>query len=357
MQTIISYNEREVRHDGSHDDVNHGYNVWVDLVDPSPSEMQDIERSFHLDAKAVETIKNKSKKPQVRILDKHKFTIALDMKFKDAATLKTEPIYMFLGRGWLITIHAKTIDLQSKVLALEEKNHPILASSIDALYYNILSAFVESYEQLLTAIELSITEYEQRSLYRPTRKMLEHLDSLARQIIILRRHFWHMRDIINFLMHLEEDKQDVKYLKIVYDDINQLIELTESYRETVNSTRELYIANVSLQMNDTVKTLTIFSAILLPLTFITGLFGMNGLDLNNISKLPAGFALIVMAMGMISATLFVFFKKKEWIMAKEAEIMHHRFEESEQKKNPDNEDASKEMAEKTRDKIVDSEAG
>jgi len=355
MQTIISYNEREVKREGSTDDLDRGYNVWVDLVDPSSSDIENIKRSFRLDEKAIETLANKSKKPQVRVLDNHKFTIALDMKFKDSATLKTEPIYIFLGAGWLITIHSKIIDLQSRVLALlEEKNRPILESSIDALYYNILSTLVESYEQLLTAIELSITEYEQRSLYRPTRKMLELLDSLARQIIILRRHFWHVRDIINFLMHLEEDKQDVKYLKIVYDDINQLIELTESYRETVNSTRELYIANVSLQMNDTVKTLTIFSAILLPLTFITGLFGMNGVDLSNVSKLPSSFAFLVAVMILISVSLFIYFRKKEWIMAKEAEVI--RRSQTDKERSPNDESASKEVAEKTRNKIVDSEA-
>jgi magnesium transporter len=136
---------------------------------------------------------------------------------------------------------------------------------------------------------------------------------LSRQIIILRWHFRHIRDVINFLTHVHEDRQDIKYLKIVYDDINQLIELVESYQDTVNSNRELYIANVSLQMSDTVKTLTIFSAILLPLRFISSVYGMNGLELNNIWSIPVGFAIliIVVTMGAVTAVLFLFFKKKQ----------------------------------------------
>jgi magnesium transporter len=137
--------------------------------------------------------------------------------------------------------------------------------------------------------------------------MLEYLDHLS-------RHFWHIPDVINFLTHVHEDRQDIKYLKIVYDDINQLIELVESYQDTVNSNRELCIANVSLQMSDTVKTLTIFSAILLPLTFISSVYGMNGLDLNNIWSIPVGFAIliiIVVTMGAVAAVLFLFFKKKQ----------------------------------------------
>lgn len=136
---------------------------------------------------------------------------------------------------------------------------------------------------------------------------------MSRQIIILRWHFRHIRDVINFLTHVHEDRQDIKYLKIVYDDINQLIELIESYQDTVNSNHELYIVNASVQMSDTVKTLTIFSAILLPLTFISSVYGMNGLDVNNIWSIPVGFAILILVvtMGAVAAVLFLFFKKKQ----------------------------------------------
>jgi magnesium transporter len=315
MRTIISYNERDVKYDGSKDDIKAGYNVWVDLVNPTASELSSIQQSFHLDKAALEKYLNKSKKPQVRVVDNHKFALALDMKFKDARTLATEAVHLYVGRGWLVTIHSDKVDLQSRILTLfEEKNKTVIESSIDALFYNILASLIDSYEQLLTAIELSVTDFEQRTLYKPSRRMLEYLDSLSRQVIILRRHFWHMRDIINFLTHTEEDKEDVKYLKIVYDDINQLIELVESYRDTINSTRELYIANVSLQMSDTMKTLTIFSAILLPLTFISSIYGMNGLDLQNFFDFSIGFAIVLATMGAITVGLFLFFKKKQWIL-------------------------------------------
>jgi magnesium transporter len=316
MLTIISYNEREVKYDGSKDDIKAGYNVWVDLVNPTPIELSGIQQSFHLDGMALEEYLNKSKKPQLRILDKHKFAIVLDMKFKDAKTLTTESVYLFVGRGWLVSIHSSNVDLQSTILTLfKQRNKAVIESSIDALFYNILANLVDSYEQLLTAIELSVTDFEQRTLYRPSRRMLEYLDILSRQVIILRRHFWHMRDIINFLTHTEESKEDVKYLRIVYDDINQLIDLVESYRDTINSTRELYIANVSLQMNDTMRTLTIFSAILLPLTLISSIYGMNGVDLQNVFNVSTGFVIIVGVMGVVTVGLFMFFKKKQWILA------------------------------------------
>ncbi|HKU49347.1 MAG TPA: magnesium transporter CorA family protein [Nitrososphaera sp.] len=317
---IVSYNETEVRKDGSLEDIRHGYNVWVDLADPSEEEMKSVQQSFGLDQKALDHYANKSKKPQVRFLDGQIFTIFLEIKYDDAKTLLTEAVYLFHGKGWLVTIHSAQVDLSSAAHRLfEEKSRTIMETTIDTLYYSILANIVDKYEQLLTAIELSVTNIERRSLYRPTRQMLEYLDDVSMQIIVLRRHFWHIRDVLNFLIHVNEDKPDIKYLKIVYDDINQLIELVEAYQDTINSTRELYIANVSLQMNDAVKTLTIFSAILLPLTFISSVYGMNGLDLNNIWSIPLGFAIVVATMGVIAGVLVVFFRSKKWILLKETD--------------------------------------
>ena len=106
---------------------------------------------------------------------------------------------------------------------------------------------------------------------------------------------------------------------MAYDNINQLIELIESYRDTINSTRELYIANVSLQLSDTMRILTIFSVILLPLTLIVGIYGMNGLDLSHLNNIPAGFVIVILTMGVIALLLLLFFKHKQWIFIRERE--------------------------------------
>jgi magnesium transporter len=315
MQNIICYNEREVKEgQGSKEDIKKGYNLWIDVVNPTESDLFNLQQSFNLDNKALENYENKSKKPQIRLLEDHSFTIFLNMKYKSIDNLDTEAVYFFLGRGWLITIHSSNVDLITRVRKMfAEKNKKILESPVDSLYYSILSSIVEKYEQLLTAVELKVMEFEKESLYRPTKRTLENLDILSRQAIVLRRHFWQARHIMNFLTHIEEDKEDIKYLQIVYDDINQLIDLVESYRDTINSVREIYSGSVSLQLNDTMRILTVFSSILLPLTFLTSIFGMQGFDLNNIQSIPQGFTVLLIAMAVVSMALFYMFWKRQWI--------------------------------------------
>lgn len=75
MQKVISYNEREVRKGGSRQDISRGYNVWVDLVDPSEDEIRKTQKAFGLDEKCLEQCLNRSKKPEVRMLDKQVFTV------------------------------------------------------------------------------------------------------------------------------------------------------------------------------------------------------------------------------------------------------------------------------------------
>ena len=322
--------------DGSVEDISNGYNIWIDFTNPNHQELLGIATKFDLDTEALETYFNKSKKPEIRVLENHTFTVILDMKNKDPKTLDIEGIYVFLGRHWLITIHSQQVNLKEMVEKLFKTNKKIKELQIDALYYNLLAEIIEKYEQLLTAIELSVNEYQRRSFSRPSALMFENIDILSRHAIVLRRHFWRVRNIINFLVHNEHDKEEVKYIEMVYDNISQLIDFVESYEGTINSIRELYVAKVSLQINDTMKLLTIFTVILLPLTLIAGIYGMNGVDLNQIGQVSSGFILVIIMMACVGAGLLFFFIKKQWLLVQDNGMnngLHREVEKSQKQSN------------------------
>jgi magnesium transporter len=297
------------------EDLDKGYNIWLDVIDPDDKELYNLADKFDLNQEAIQTCANKSKKPEIRQLDKHMFTVMVDMKNKDPETLLVEPVYFFLGRNWLITVHSSQINLKQIVeRLLNVQNETIKQTRIDALYYNMLAEIVTKYEQLLTGLELSVNEYQRRSFVRPLPAIFESIDTLSRQAIMLRRQFWHVRSIINFLLHSEKDKDDVKYVQMVHDEITQLIDFVESYESTINSIRELYVAKVSLQINETMRVLTIFTVILLPLALIAGIYGMNGIDLANITEIPVGFLIVIVTMACIVIGFVLFFVKKRWIV-------------------------------------------
>ncbi|MDQ4074353.1 MAG: hypothetical protein M3162_08645, partial [Thermoproteota archaeon] len=244
----------------------------------------------------------------------------LDLKFNGLDNLETNAVYFFVGEGWLITIHSKDIDLVTKGKIIFSEGKRILESSIDALYYSILSHMIESYEQLLTAIELKVFDVGRNAQYRPSKNVLEFLDILSKQIIFLRRHFWNARKIINYHTHTEKDKEDIIYLNMVYDDINQLIEMVQSYQDTMNSVREVFSNSISLQTNEIMRILTIFSAIILPLSLLLSVLALPGFDLNDLFKIPRYFGLLVILMGSTTVISLFIFWRKGWFFSRVKDI-------------------------------------
>ncbi|MDR4510733.1 MAG: magnesium transporter CorA family protein [Nitrososphaeraceae archaeon] len=292
---------------------------WIDLIDPTQEEVKKIKQIFALDSDALEQYFNGSKKPDIRVLNNQRFIILIDLNYKKLDILEKEGLYIFQGLDWLVTIHSSTFKLFEGITKNLKHKNQIIQSSINMLFINIVLLMIDKYEQVLMAIEISTSEFSKKALLsKSSKKILIDVDTLSRQIIILRRYFWQIRDIIDYLLNTieEEDKEGIKFLKIVHDDINQLMLMVDSHKESINALRELYIANISLQLDDTVKTLTIFSAILLPLTFLTSLYGMNGLNLEQIGDIPAGLGIILSIMVGTLAGLLLFFKRKQWIFVK-----------------------------------------
>ena len=226
MQTIITYNENEVKEQKEFQNIKLKDKAWIDLIDPTDDMIKSIASYFRLDESAVELLRSKSKKPQIRLLDNHTFTILLDIKFKDSQTIVAEGVYLFCGKNWLITIHPSEVDLAKSIRKLlEHKNKKLVMDSIEALFYSVLSELIDRYEQVLTAVELTITDQEEKALSDPTRETIQYLSTLSRQLIVFRRHFWRVRDVVNFLSHMEKDQNEVKYIEMSYYNISHLLEL------------------------------------------------------------------------------------------------------------------------------------
>jgi magnesium transporter len=98
QKTIICYNQNEViEGKGSKEEIKNGYNLWIDIVNPTSSEIFELEQIFGLERKAVQKFEQRTKKPQVLLFKNQKFTIFLSLKFNTIKNLETYAIYFFVG--------------------------------------------------------------------------------------------------------------------------------------------------------------------------------------------------------------------------------------------------------------------
>jgi magnesium transporter len=112
LKTILSYNERAIRPIDTYENIENGYSTWIDLVDPTKEDVEKFSKKLNLDPECVQTYFSESKRPEIRVLENHTFTVMLDIKNKDPKTLQTNGIYFFLGSNWLLTIHSSEVDLK-----------------------------------------------------------------------------------------------------------------------------------------------------------------------------------------------------------------------------------------------------
>ena len=191
---------------------------------------------------------------------------------------------------------------------------------VDYLAYSLIDAIVDKYFSLLELAGDKIESIEKELAENPTERSLRSIYTMKRELILMRRSVWPLRDVIHTLEREEGDlisKDTIIYLRDLYDHTVRVMDAVETYRDMVSGLLDLYMSSISNRMNEIMKVLTIIATIFIPLTFIAGLYGMNfdpGESPFNMPELnwywgyPFAWGLM-----LISAfIMFLYFKKKKW---------------------------------------------
>lgn len=246
MPLIHSFNKQNFKQKGKFYNaiLQNGDKCWIDLEDPTFEEMFEIHKIFHIDMKTLKQYFKNSQKTQVHIFRDYNFTIIRSMNILTLQSLITEPVYLFFSKNWLLTIHSSKINLKEKMPNIFKNDISIDVSSIDTLYYNIISKIIEDYKMLIISVEIAMTDFQGSSLYNPSKEISIKLENLSRQITSLREEFLKVKEILNLFINLEQDtlkrNEYINYLKILYNNIKELIDFIEVHKKSMISIRELY---------------------------------------------------------------------------------------------------------------------
>lgn len=193
--------------------------------------------------------------------------------------LRAEQISFFLGRKTVISFQQCNGDLFSAIVhRIRNRDSRLRGNDASFLLYSLLDAIVDEYFPVMEQISSRLEDLEDAVLDGNNAGLLRQIHQTKRNLTILRRVAWPMRELINQLARdSHEGVSDTTrtYLRDLYDNLFQVIDLLETYREFVTSLTETYMSSVSQRLNDIMKTLTIISTIFVPLTFFAGVYGMN----------------------------------------------------------------------------------
>jgi magnesium transporter len=185
----------------------------------------------------------------------------------------------------------------------------------DYLAYALIDAVVDNYFYVLEKLGECIEGLEDELMNDTSDKTLRKIHSLKREMVLLRKFIWPVRELVNEFDRTESpliDKSTLLYVRDLYGHAIQLIDTMEAYRDMVSGMLDTYLSISGNKMNEVMKTLTIMASIFIPLTFIAGLYGMNFENMPELHK-QWGYPVVLVIMIVVALCLIYYFKKKKWL--------------------------------------------
>ena len=298
--------------------------IWVDMEMPTEADEQVLLDIFHFHPLTVEDCRENRHYPKVEEFDGYLYFIVhgvtADISPERFNTIELDG---FLGPNYVITYHHATFRSINNVKQLLRTTPVACQRGTAFLLHQILDQVVDYYSPLLDAFDDRIDRLEADifTLKRPNNKILAEIMDLKRSVLRLRRISGKQLDILHRMSRGEFAliPGDMRpFYRDVYDHLVRVVDLAESYRDLISGSLEAYLSVVSNRLNEIMKVLTIFSAIMLPLTFIAGVYGMNFDNMPELRSRYGYFAVIVL-MIVIAIGMLYFFRKRGWIGRSEEE--------------------------------------
>ncbi|MBD3415290.1 MAG: magnesium/cobalt transporter CorA [Candidatus Aminicenantes bacterium] len=292
--------------------------TWINIDGIHEAEViKHIGKDFNLHPLTMEDIMNPGQRPKVEQFDHYIFIVLKMLSYEEEEKKVTEEqVSLILGKNYVLSFQEKEGDVFNPV---RERIHHDLGrirkSGSDYLAYSLTDVVVDHYFLILEKLGDKVEHLEESLTGGQDDKMLQQIHSLKREMILLRRSVWPLREMINSLERLESSliqKETLRFFRDVYDHTIQVIDTIETYRDMIFSLHDTYLSTISNRMNEVMKVLTIIATIFIPLTFIAGIYGMN-FELMPELKWPFGYFAVLGVMALVALVMVIYFKKKKWL--------------------------------------------
>lgn len=262
---------------------------WIDLQGLGNEDtLNRLGSVFHLHPLVLEDVVNVPQRPKIEYYTDQLLILTrmvmLTSKYNEdtdeAPEFESEQLSFVLGKNYLLTVQEElNQDCLDPVRHRIRQNQGLIrGAGPDYLAYALLDAVIDAYFPVLEEYGEYIESLEDEVIFNPTRQTVQKIYRIRRALMSLRRSIWPQRSALSQLVRDGGDliHPDVRiYLQDCYDHVVQVLDVLETYRELTANLMDVYLSSVSNRMNEVMKTLTVISAIFIPLTFIAGIYGMN----------------------------------------------------------------------------------
>ncbi|ETT77508.1 zinc transport protein zntB [Paenibacillus sp. FSL R7-277] len=282
---------------------------WIDADVEDLVELQPI---YGLHDLAVEDcLSEEDQRPKLEIYESHYFIVVNSIRFDDEEIF-LRALNVFLGRHFIITVTKQKIhELRVLKPVLWEQE----VSTPDRFLYLLIDLVVDNFFSVGDRIEARIEKLEEDILMHTKKSHLSEIIGLRSEILWLKKMLGPQKEVINTLNKKDLrliDDQLQKYFSDIYENAVKISETFETYRDLMGNLREAYQSSIANRANEIMRVFTAITTIFMPLTVITGIYGMN---FDNIPEIHTeyGYYGVIAVMVTLGCGMLIIFRKKEWL--------------------------------------------
>ena len=267
---------------------------------------------FHI----LSDILNPSLRPKVQEFDDGVFITLKMLQFKEESrTISVENLSLILTQGCLLSFQEQKGDVFNPVRErIRKHKNKIRTSGVDYLAFALLDVVVDNYIYIIGLLGEKIENLEDKMTDEPRKELLDEINDYKKELNLLRKNIKPAREMILSLVKLESEilqEENRFHFRELQDNITEAGELSDSYREILYDQLNIYHTVMSTRLNDIMRTLTIFSVMFIPLTFIVGVYGTN-FDYVPELHWQNGYFIMWVVMVVVAIVMFLLFRRKKW---------------------------------------------
>jgi magnesium transporter len=292
--------------------------VWLDVCRPSPGDLAVVAGELGLHPLAREDATGHAQRPKLEPYAGHQFLVAYGVSF-DAAThrITTSEIDVFFDQRWMLTVRKEPVFDIEPVIRRWDDAAELAKHGVAFLLYGLLDVIVDGHFVVVEQLDEAIEGLEE-GLFEPGGSAMasqRETFAIRKALVSFRRVVLPMREVVNGLMRKDVcpiDADLMAYYQDVYDHVLRATEWTESLRDLVTSVLETHLTIQGNRLNEVMKRLTSYAAIVAVPTAIAGVYGMNT-RLYPAAGTEAGWWFSIGLMAVVSVGLFFYFRRKDWL--------------------------------------------
>ncbi len=290
--------------------------LWINVCGLNATDtIQQMGHFFNIHPVVLEDLSNTYQRSKIESYEHYLFFATRVLTLKEDRQISNQPMFFILMDRVLLSFHELSpYRFKNIEKRLNNPESRLRNSRVDYLAYALIDEIIDEYYSITEWFSDELEKLDEEMLHGKPQQILETLSSMKNRLIALKRTIWPMRQLVHSMIVLDVSmiqETTQPYLRDIYDHSIQIVESLETFRELIASMMDIYLSQLNNRINEVMKVLTMIATVFMPLSFLTGIYGMNFAYMPEL-QMKFAYPAILVVFFLLIVSMLIYFKRKKW---------------------------------------------